>query len=53
MVFPTRVGMDQWISTTQGTETQYSPHAWGWTINKLGEYRDKWVFPTRVGMDLS
>ena len=30
----------------------FSPHAWGWTAVRRGKLHNRWVFPTRVGVDL-
>ena len=29
----------------------FSPHAWGWTVKELLEWKRNRVFPTRVGVD--
>ena len=38
-------------SGRRSAESAYSPHAWGWTAQRVKPSAPERVFPTRVGMD--
>ena len=53
LVFPTRVGVDLVRPSSRHAATEFSPHAWGWTVYTVMSAGKSVVFPTRVGVDLN